>query len=189
MRRMPVRCSPNRIMTTPAISARVDLYLAATCPTAVESAPRVTNTMVNPMMKAIEFSITLRNSDASWSFNSSTPTPEISDTYPGTSGNTHGERNETRPATKAAIGSGRFPIHEYCTFLRKGATQWQRDYWCFTRRVGRYLTGCCGHHLADEFDRQSGCHYRTVLVLLNLQAVQGLSDVRIWCLTGRRVFR
>ena len=37
---------------------------------------------------------------------SSTPAPEISDTYPGTSGSTHGDRNEISPATNAAIGKG-----------------------------------------------------------------------------------
>jgi hypothetical protein len=46
---------------------------------------------------------------------SSTPTPEISDTYPGTSGSTQGERNETTPAINAAIGVG-FAIRVYCTF-------------------------------------------------------------------------
>src|SRR5712692_10350737 len=76
------------------------------------------NTMLKPRMKPMEFSITLRNNWDSCDFSSSTPTPEISDTYPGTSGNTQGDRNETRPARKAAIGSGRFAIQDYCTFCR-----------------------------------------------------------------------
>ena len=97
-------------MTTPATRAKVDLYCEANWPTSVESAPKVMNTMLNPMMKAIEFSMTFRSTCVSWTFSSSTPTPEISDTYPGTSGNTQGERNETRPATNAANGSGRLPI-------------------------------------------------------------------------------
>ena len=40
-------------------------------------------------------------------FSSSTPAPEISDTYPGTSGSTQGERKEIKPAMNAAMGSGR----------------------------------------------------------------------------------
>src|SRR5215469_5281894 len=72
-------------------------------------------TRLNPRMKATEFSITLRNSCDWCDFNSSTPAPEMSDTYPGTSGNTQGERKETRPAKKAAMGSGNVDIEVYCT--------------------------------------------------------------------------
>jgi len=35
-----------------------------------------------------------------------TPAPEIRETYPGTKGSMHGERNEIRPAINAAIGRG-----------------------------------------------------------------------------------
>src|SRR5437899_10667720 len=59
--------------------------------------------------------MTLRSSCASCDLSSSTPAPEISETYPGTSGSTQGERNDTNPATKAAIGSGRVDIQKYCT--------------------------------------------------------------------------
>jgi hypothetical protein len=38
------------------------------------------------------------------------PAPEIRDMYPGTSGNTQGERNEKRPAINAAIGKGKDDI-------------------------------------------------------------------------------
>jgi hypothetical protein len=71
--------------------------------------------MLNPMMNAAEFSITFRRSWLLFDFNSSTPAPEISDTYPGTKGNTHGERKEINPATKAAIGKGRLVIVVYFT--------------------------------------------------------------------------
>src|SRR5215467_10635054 len=114
---MPVRCRPKRMITTPATRARVDLYWTAKRPTSVESAPRVMKTMLKPMMKAIEFSMTLRSSEVSWIWSSSTPTPEISETYPGTSGSTQGERNETSPAMKAAIGVG-LAILDYCTCRR-----------------------------------------------------------------------
>src|SRR6266436_9938692 len=116
------------MISTPATRASVDLYLAASWPASVEIAPSVTNTMLKPMIKAIEFSMTLRNSDASGCCSSSTPTPEISDTYPGTSGNTQGERKETKPATKAAIGSGRFAIQRYCTFYACTGARYHRSY-------------------------------------------------------------
>src|SRR5579863_1585077 len=67
-------------------------------------------TTLNPRMKATEFSMTFRSRWDSWVLSCSTPTPEISETYPGTSGRTHGERNDTRPARKAAIGRGRLVI-------------------------------------------------------------------------------
>src|SRR5580704_14089862 len=67
-------------------------------------------TMLKPMMKAAELSITLRKSCPSFIFSCSTPTPEIRETYPGTSGSTQGERNEINPATKAASGNGKLVI-------------------------------------------------------------------------------
>src|SRR3989440_12864539 len=112
---MPVRGRPKRMMTTPAICANRDLQRASNWPTSVEIAPRVMKTTLNPSMKPTEFSMTLRSSCASCDLSSSTPAPEISETYPGTSGSTQGERNDTNPATKAAIGSGRLDIQKYCT--------------------------------------------------------------------------
>ena len=69
------------------------------------------------MMNAAEFSITLRKSSPSFIFNCSTPTPEIRETYPGTSGSTQGDKNEISPATKTAgrDGNGRFDIEFYCS--------------------------------------------------------------------------
>src|SRR5206468_11372290 len=71
-------------------------------------------TTLNPSMKPTEFSMTLRSSCASCDLSSSTPAPEISDTYPGTSGSTQGERNDTHPAPKAASGSGRVDMQRHC---------------------------------------------------------------------------
>ena len=51
---------------------------------------------------------------------SSTPAPEISETYPGTSGSTQGERNEIRPAKKAASGNGRLVIGSILGFYSSG---------------------------------------------------------------------
>ena len=62
------------------------------------------------MMNAAELSISLRKRWDSLDFNSSMPAPEISETYPGTSGSTQGERKEIKPATKAASGKGKLVI-------------------------------------------------------------------------------
>src|SRR5277367_7155122 len=70
-------------------------------------------------MNATEFNMTLRSSWDSCVLSCSTPTPEISDTYPGTSGSTQGERNDTRPARNAAMGRGRLVITEL--FYLQGA--------------------------------------------------------------------
>src|SRR5581483_2075590 len=107
---MPVRWSPKMMMTTPATIDKLCLYCAASCPISVEIAPRVTNTTLNPRMNPMELTMTRRISCDCGDFSSSTPTPEIRETYPGTRGSTQGERNEIRPATKAAIGSGRLDI-------------------------------------------------------------------------------
>jgi hypothetical protein len=66
-------------------------------------------------MKVMEFSMTVRSERRSCA-TLSTLVPEINDTYPGTSGNTHGDKNESRPATKAAIGRGVPDIGCYFTF-------------------------------------------------------------------------
>src|SRR5438445_6072666 len=124
------------MMTTPAICANRDLYLASNWPTSVEIAPRVMKTTLNPRMNPTEFSMTLRSSCASCDLSSSTPAPEISETYPGTSGSTQGERNETNPATKAAIGSGRVDIQEYCTCAAREPVQAGR-FVVFGNRFGR----------------------------------------------------
>src|ERR1017187_7689367 len=98
------------MMMTPATRASSDLYCARTWPTSVEIAPSVMNTMLKPRMKARELSINLRSRCPSVDFSSSMPAPEIRETYPGTSGSTQGERNEIRPATKAASGNGKLVI-------------------------------------------------------------------------------
>src|SRR5271157_5970691 len=102
------------MITAPATLASSDLYIAKNWPTSVEIAPSVMKTMLKPRMNAAEFSITFRNSCPSWDFSSSTPTPEISETYPGTSGRTQGDRKEINPATNAAAGNGKLFMRFYC---------------------------------------------------------------------------
>src|SRR5262249_37651892 len=69
-------------------------------------APRITNTRVNPRINMNECRSTVFSSLRSCASNSSALAPEISDTYPGTSGKTQGDRNEINPAKNAAIGKG-----------------------------------------------------------------------------------
>src|SRR5215470_9504382 len=108
-------------MTTPATRASSDLYCAKSCPISVEIVPSVTKTILKPTMKAMEFSITLRRRCPSSDLSSSTPAPETSETYPGTSGSTHGDKNEISPATKAAIGRGKeFIFNPFYRALENG---------------------------------------------------------------------
>src|SRR2546425_713054 len=67
-------------------------------------------TTLKPKMKAAELSMSFGSTRASWDFSSSTPVPEINDTYPGTSGRTHGERKEISPARNAAMGRGKLDM-------------------------------------------------------------------------------
>src|SRR5437588_8180107 len=94
------------MMITPAILLSTARCCRVACPTELATAPNTMNTRLNPRMNITEFSITERISLPSCWRSSSTPAPEISDTYPGTSGSTHGDRNEINPATNAAIGKG-----------------------------------------------------------------------------------
>src|SRR5664280_1296703 len=57
-----------------------------------------TKTSVNPATKRSEVHSRRRR----WPASCSTPTPEMKDRYTGSSGSTHGEMNESRPATNAS---------------------------------------------------------------------------------------
>jgi hypothetical protein len=70
-------------------------------PTALAEAPKPMNTIENPAMKATADAIRLPRG-FSPRCNCSTPMPESIEMYPGTSGSTHGDKNEISPATSAA---------------------------------------------------------------------------------------
>src|SRR5712675_736339 len=72
----------------------------------VAAAPSITNTSVKPRINMSECNSTVFSSLRSLFCSSSTLAPEISETYPGTSGSTHGDKNETIPARNAVIGKG-----------------------------------------------------------------------------------
>src|SRR5260370_32147583 len=102
----PVRCNPKMMMITPAILLNSRKCECSAWPRVLAKAPRARKTMEKPRINITEFSMTERIRRESCCFSSSTPAPEISDTYPGTSGRTQGERNEISPAKNAAIGKG-----------------------------------------------------------------------------------
>src|ERR1019366_9327047 len=102
------------------------------CPMPVATAPSAINTTLNPRMNITEFSSTerlsLRLADCNWS----TLVPEISETYPGTSGKMQGERKDKSPARNTAIGSGRLDIRLYLTARGSHAF-----YGCDARSAGK----------------------------------------------------
>src|SRR6267154_6089388 len=103
---IPVRCRPKMMMTAPATQVRYFLYSRISCPTLVAAAPSITNTRVKPRINMSECNSTVFNNLRSLFCSSSTLAPEIRETYPGTSGSTHGDKNETIPARNAVIGKG-----------------------------------------------------------------------------------
>src|SRR5882757_4204737 len=103
---IPVRCRPKIMITAPATQVRYFLYSLISCPTLVAAAPSITKTRVKPRINISECNSTVFNSLRSLVWSSSTLAPEINETYPGTSGSTHGDRNDTIPARNAVIGKG-----------------------------------------------------------------------------------
>src|SRR5260370_11133242 len=97
----PIKWRPKRTMMAPANGARRLLFCRRNCPTALADAPNATNTTEKPITNANEDAIRLPRG-FSPRRNCSTPIPESIEMYPGTRGNTHGERNEISPATNAA---------------------------------------------------------------------------------------
>src|ERR1700675_3903889 len=92
-------------------------------PRVVATAPSEMNTTENPRMNIRELTRTTRRRWLlSCACSSSTPTPEMSETYPGTSGSTQGERNDTSPAKNAAMGRGRLDttLRFYKLRVRRG---------------------------------------------------------------------
>src|SRR5580692_8350379 len=97
----PIKWRPKRTIMAPAKGARRFLFCSRNWPTALADAPKAINTTEKPMTNANEDAIRLPRG-FSPRRNCSTPIPESIEMYPGTRGNTHGERNEISPATNAA---------------------------------------------------------------------------------------
>ena len=95
----PILNIPNRMITTPAIFVRMDIFEVKKAPIIVAEAPRRTKTNENPVIKKIELSmIGLFSPLPSIS---SEDIPDRNDMYPGTMGRMHGDMNEIKPAIKA----------------------------------------------------------------------------------------
>ena len=97
----PSRCKPNSKINAPAIGAKTPRFCRKNDPTALAEAPNEMNTTENPATNASDD----RNNSAVRHFpplrNCSMPIPDSMEMYPGTSGNTHGDRKETNPARNA----------------------------------------------------------------------------------------
>jgi hypothetical protein len=78
---------------TPAIRVIGTCWRSSSAPTAVADSPKRTNTTENPATNSAPVRTGRR---------SSAPAPAVSDRYAGTSGSTHGDRNETIPPPKAS---------------------------------------------------------------------------------------
>jgi hypothetical protein len=103
----PILNSPKKMIINPAILVRKEIFVDSNAPTHVAEAPRRINTPEKPAIKNIE----LRTTESFFLFNSAEPlllsfiscreTPDINETYPGTRGRTHGDKNDKIPAANA----------------------------------------------------------------------------------------
>src|SRR5579875_469240 len=114
----PIKCRPKRMMNAPAIVTSNSRFLERNAPTALAVAPIATKTAENPITKEkAEVSSLLL--DPSPSLSCSMPMPESIVTYPGTSGKTHGDKNDSKPAkntqnARTAIDRPSLHQFEYC---------------------------------------------------------------------------
>src|SRR5262245_17456165 len=92
----PISCSPKATMTTPPMMRTQGLLVKA-APTSPAVVPRIRKITLNPALKASELRITACRLLLP-SLRRSTLTPEINEIYPGTSGSTHGDKNDKMPA-------------------------------------------------------------------------------------------
>src|SRR6266851_3258559 len=88
---------------TPAPMLACSLYCRRTRPIAVALAPSATNTSEKPRTKDALSASVNRRACRGWSCASSTASPAMYERYAGTSGRTHGDRNEIAPAASAAM--------------------------------------------------------------------------------------
>src|SRR5205085_10203237 len=102
----PARNTPIAITNAPATSSSARWCSRNAWPRPLAAAPRATNTAVKPATKRSVERTIRRRFPGSPSWSSATLMPETSDKYPGTSGSTHGERNESMPPPKAPITPG-----------------------------------------------------------------------------------
>ncbi len=92
----PISCKPKAMITMPPMILTHGLLVIA-APTSPAVVPSIRKMIDKPALNASELIITARRLVVP-SFSPSILTPEMSEIYPGTSGNTHGERNDSMPA-------------------------------------------------------------------------------------------
>src|SRR5713226_8413303 len=102
------------------MGARRPRFWRRKCPTALAEAPKEMNTTEKPATKARE-EANRPELGTSPLRSCSMPMPESMEMYPGTSGKTQGERNETSPARKAAARGTSFIL------IQSLAATWMRD--------------------------------------------------------------
>ena len=103
--RRPVSASPKTTSTKPAIRSRRNWSERSRPPTRAAPVPRSTKNAVKPSTKGT-LATTTRRAFPGWP-SLSASTADTADRYPGTSGSTHGARNESSPArneTGMAVG-------------------------------------------------------------------------------------
>src|SRR5258708_25672705 len=95
----PIRCKPKTIMTMPP-TILIHGLLRTDEPTRPAVAPRAMKMTDKPMLNAIELAMTALRAaprEPPSPFRWSILTPDISERYPGTSGSTQGDRNDSNP--------------------------------------------------------------------------------------------
>jgi hypothetical protein len=116
---------PKKIIISPPIFDKSDIFDERNAPIQVADAPRRINTRENPatkkseLIRTIRFSLLRNDGMGFFSFISVKVTPETKEIYPGTRGNTQGDKKEISPAAKAMNmeTSGIFYILHIVQFL------------------------------------------------------------------------
>jgi hypothetical protein len=96
-RRIPAKTRPAKTINVPATISSDRRCSISVLPNHAAPAPSATNMAEKPAANQAVVTVTRRGCVP----NSSTPTPETYERYPGTNGRTHGEVNERNPAAKA----------------------------------------------------------------------------------------
>src|SRR3990167_3594500 len=99
------------MMSPPPTHRNSRWYVSRSWPITVAEAPNRMNTVENPAMNSRAFwrVLHLTRKRSSPRVSSSSDRPVTYETYAGTSGNTHGETNERKPAENAMASEGAVP--------------------------------------------------------------------------------
>src|ERR1700681_894397 len=109
----PKRCSPKSKINAPAIGAKTPRFCRRNDPTALADAPKEIKTAENPATKASEDPKSPERGNSPLR-NCSMPIPDNMEMYPGTSGKTQGDKNETSPARNASASETSLMVQRSC---------------------------------------------------------------------------